>query len=416
MMLDALESRPRPQLEPPPDALPQRNVITLGFVSLFNDISSEMPILLLPLFLANALGTSPAVIGAIEGVADSTATLLKLVSGWLSDRVTHRKPLVFLGYLLSNGTRPLLYFAAAWPPVLAIRFLDRIGKGIRVAPRDALLADSTPPAAYGKTFGIQRALDSLGAFGSMVLTVLVIYFTQGQAQLLSRETYQWMVLLGIIPGVLAVLTIIFLVREAPRRRPGAADLPRTALRPRLPRPFYGYLGILVLFTLGNSSDGFLILRAQNRGMSALQIALMLLLFNAIFAAAAGPAGRFADRVGGRRIIAFGWLLYAAVYAGFALGPGPAGIVLLFAVYALYYAATEGVGRALVADIVAGPSRGVAFGLYYLATGAAALPASILAGVLYQKMTPGAPFALGASLALAAAAALLMADRPRVATG
>ncbi len=409
-----MEIRPRAESETAPEALPQRNVIALGCVSFFNDISSEMPVLLLPLFLANALGTGPAIIGVIEGIAESTATLLKLLSGWLSDRVAHRKPLVFFGYLLSNGTRPFLYFAAAWPPVLAIRLLDRVGKGIRVAPRDALLADSTPPATYGKAFGIQRGLDSLGAFGSMVVTVIVIYFTQGQATLLSRHTYQWMVLLGIVPGVLAVLTIIFLVREAPRRRRATTDLPRPALRPGLPRHFYLYLGILVVFTLGNSSDGFLILRAQNRGMSALQIALMLLLFNAIYAAAAGPAGRIADRVGGRRIIALGWLLYGAVYTGFALGPGPAGIVFLFAVYALYYAATEGVGRALVADIVAGPRRGVAFGLYYLATGATALPASILAGILYQNVAPGAPFALGASLALAAAAALLVANRPRVA--
>ncbi len=401
----------RAQLDPDGSGiLPQRNVVTLGFVSFFNDISSEMPILLLPLFLANALGTGTALIGIIEGIAESTSTLLKLASGWLSDRLPRRKPLVLLGYALSNGSRPFLYFTGSWPLALIIRFVDRVGKGVRVAPRDALLADSTPPATYGRAFGLQRALDSLGAFASMAITVVIIFWTQGQAHLLSRHTYQVMVLLGVVPGALAVLTIIFLVREAPRRLRDATSLPLPPRRPQLPRHFYVYLGILVLFTLGNSSDGFLILRAQDRGLSALQIALMLLLFNAIYAGAARPAGQIADRIGGRATIAFGWLLYAGVYAGFALGPGPGGIVLLFAIYGLYYAATEGVGRALVADIVSGPHRGFAFGLYYLAVGATALPASVLAGVLYQGVAPGAPFALGAALALAAALSLTIANR------
>jgi MFS family permease len=382
----------------------------MGFVSLFNDISSEMPIILLPLFLSNVLGTSTAIIGVIEGVAESTSTLLKLGAGWLSDRIPQRKPLLLFGYGLSNLSRPFLYFVSAWPLALAIRFLDRVGKGVRVAPRDALLADSTPPAAYGKAFGLHRALDSLGAVSSLAITVAVIYWTQGQAHLLSRHTYQLMVLIGIIPGALAVLTIIFLVREAPRRWAKQGDAPQASLHPRLPRHFYVYLAILVIFTLGNSSDGFLILRAQNRGMSALQIAGMLLLFNVIFAGLARPAGQLADRLGARRVIAVGWLLYAGVYAGFALGPGPAGIVALFAIYGIYYAATEGVGRGLVADIVAGPRRGMAYGLYYLAIGVAALPASIVAGILYQRVGPAAPFALGAALALAAAGTLMVANR------
>ncbi len=393
------------------EPLPRGNAVTLGLVSFFNDVSSEMPIILLPLFLSNVLGTGTAIIGVIEGIAESTATLLKLASGWLSDRVPRRKPLVVLGYALSNGSRPFLYFVGAWPLALAIRFLDRVGKGVRVAPRDALLADSTPSGGYGSAFGIQRALDSLGAVMSLAITVALIYLTQGQAHNLLRHTYQTMVLVGILPGALAVLTLVFLVREAPRRRQrDPAALPRASLRPGLPRHFYVYLGILVLFTLGNSSDGFLILRAQNRGMSALQIALMLLLFNIIYAAGARPAGRIADRLGARGTIAFGWLIYAAVYAGFALGPSPAGITALYAVYGVYYAATEGVGRALVADIVDSPRRGMAFGLYYLAVGATALPASILAGALYDGLSPAAPFALGALLALGSAAALLLANQ------
>lgn len=381
------------------------NVFFLGIVSFLTDISSEMTLTILPLFLKNVLGASTVTIGLIEGVAEGTASSMKVSSGWLSDRLRKRKLLTTLGYGLSTIAKPFLYLAASWGWVLGVRFADRLGKGIRTSPRDALLADSAAASERGKSFGLHRTLDSLGAVVGLGLAALIVFLTQRGALELSRYTYQKLVLVGIVPAVLAVLILIFFVREVKKQQPTpTATDPKS--KATLPLKFKIYLAIMVLFTLGNSSDAFLILRAQNLGLSTLYILLLLVLFNLVYAVVATPAGTLSDRLGRRGVIAAGWLVYALVYLGFALAQAPLHVYILFAFYGIYYGITEGVGRALVADMVPAERRGTAYGLYHGAVGLSALPASLIAGWLWQAVNPAAPFYFGAALAGLAAILLL----------
>lgn len=389
-------------------ALP-RNVWVLGITSFFTDVSSEMLVNLLPLFLANVLGTGTAVIGLIEGLAESAASLLKVISGWLSDRVGRRKWLSVAGYGLSAALKPFLYWAASWPWVLSVRFGDRVGKGIRTAPRDALIADSIQEGQRGLSFGVHRAMDTAGAFCGLLVAAAVIWAMQASGGALQRATFQTVVLLSLVPAVLAVLILAFGAREVPIRREGAR-IPALTLRGLSPR-FRGFLLILILFTLGNSSDAFLILRAQDRGLSVLAIMGALLALNLVYTSVSGPAGMLSDRLGRRRTIVSGWLLYGAVYLGFALAGAAWQVWALYALYGAYYGLTEGVSRALVADIVAPEHRGTAYGLYNAAVGVTALPASVVAGLLWRGwglwpgLGPWAPFLFGAALALLAAVLL-----------
>lgn len=391
-----------------------RNVIALGIVSFFNDVSSDMLLPFLPLFLADVLGTQTTLIGLIEGVAESAATLLKLFSGWFSDRLRRRKGLALVGYSLSNVAKPLLYWANHWGAVLGIRFTDRVGKGVRTAPRDALVAASADEGQRGRAFGFHRALDTAGAALGTGLIALVVYLSQRGAATLGRATFQRLVGISFIPGVLAVLVLFFFVREI-RPRQQEEELPRLTLR-GFDRRFLLFLGAVVLFTLGNSSDAFIILRAKNTAagpLNTFQIALMLVTFNLVYAAAATPAGILSDRIGRRRVILLGWAVYGLIYLGFALAQAGWQIWLLFALYGLYYAAFEGTSRALVADIVPDAARhGTAYGLYHTAVGVAALPASLLAGLLWDTLGVAIPFYAGAGLALAAAALLWIGVRPR----
>lgn len=395
------------------------NVFFLGLVSLLTDISSEMTITILPLFLANVLGVKTSIIGLIEGVAESTATLLKIFSGWLSDRLGNRKALTALGYGLSTLSKPFLYFANTWGLVLAVRFTDRVGKGVRTAPRDALVADSTAPGMMGKSFGFHRAMDTAGAFLGQVLAAGIVFLLQQGALEMVRGTFQTLVLVAIIPAALAVLIVLLFVRE-PRRAPREAPAVPATTRSD-PNPGQGglvaafkafdlrfrlFLAIVVLFTLGNSSDAFLILRAQNLGLSVFQIFLMLAFFNLVYSSASIPAGILSDRFGRRGIIALGWGAYALIYLGFALAKSPWQVWLLFILYGLYYGAAEGVARALVADLVPSERRGTAYGLYNGAVGVTVLPASLIAGALWQMISPAAPFYFGAGLAFLAVVGLL----------
>jgi MFS family permease len=385
-----------------------RNVWVLTLTSLLTDISSEMLLNVLPLFLANVLGVRTSVIGLIEGVAETTASLVKLYSGSLSDRLGNRKQLAVLGYGLSAVAKPFLYFAGGWGWVLGVRFTDRVGKGIRTAPRDALLAGSVSPERRGLAFGLHRAGDTAGAFIGLAIAALIIWATQKNAVSLSLESFQWVVLASIIPAMLAVLVLALGATEidTPRRQPSS---PTLRLRwQALDFRFRAFLGVMVLFTLGNSADAFIILRGQERGLSVLGIMGMLLTFNAVYSVLSGPLGFLSDRLGRARLILAGWLVYGLIYLGLAMAQTGWQVWLLFTLYGVYYAATEGAAKALVADLVSPEQRGTAYGLYHAAVGFAVLPASVLAGLLWQGVGswpgfgPGAPFLFGAGMALLAA--------------
>jgi MFS family permease len=409
-------SRPAPDTPPAPRTL-GRNVITLGVVSLLTDASSEMIYPLLPLFLTATLGASAAAVGAIEGAAETTAALLKLASGWWSDRVRRRKPLVVAGYTLASVARPLVAIAGSAAQVLAIRLTDRVGKGIRSSPRDALIADSVDPSLRGRAFGLHRAMDHAGAvIGPLVAWALL-------AGGVALRNVFW---LAAVPGVLAVITLVAGVREGPSSRARGAparggpppdiniardteDAVTTPARVQsppldapLPQRFWAFLGILLVFTLGNSTDAFLLLRASQLGVPAALVPVLWAMLHVVKSAASTPGGALSDRVGRRPLLVAGWVLYAVVYLGFARAGAAWQAWALFAVYGVHFGLTEGAEKALVADLVPAARRGTAFGWYNLAIGLAALPASLLFGVVWTRLGAPAAFTMGSALALAAA--------------
>lgn len=381
------------------------NIWVLTLTSFLTDVSSEMVLNLVPLFLANVLGVRTAIIGLIEGIAETTASLTRLYSGRLSDRLGRRKWLTVLGYGLSTLAKPFLYFADSWGWVLGVRFADRLGKGIRTAPRDALIAGSTDSAERGFAFGLHRAGDTAGAFLGLAIATLLIHLSQADQRLLARETFQRVVLWSILPAALAVLILALGAREVPIAPAGAGSASR---REGLDRRLTAFLVVIVLFTLGNSSDAFIILRAQERGLSLLQIMAMLLTFNLVYALFSTPFGSLSDRFGRRRLLLAGWFTYSLIYLGFALAQSGWQVWLLYGLYGLYYAANEGVARAFIADLIPDARRGTAYGLYNATVGLMALPASLLAGLLWQGVGSwqgfgaAAPFYFGALLSFLAA--------------
>ena len=379
------------------------NIFFLGLVSFLTDVSSEMTLTILPLFLTSVLGVGPAIIGLIEGIAESTATTLRVFSGWLADRTKKRKALTVVGYTLSSLAKPFLYFATTWGMVLGVRFTDRLGKAVRTAPRDALVASSSAPLEMGRGFGFQRALDSYGAVVGLALAALAVFLAQRTAPDLTRASYQKLVLIGIIPAFLAPLLLLWKVKEPPSAPPTEKPTSHQGLSGR----FKLFLAIMVVFALGRFSDAFLILRAHDLGLSPFYILVVLAMFNLVYAGTSLPSGVLSDRLGRKAVLLMGFAVYALIYLGFAQATAPWQVVFLFVAYGLYYGATEGVGRAYVADLVPERSRGTAYGFYHGAVGLAALPASLLAGLLWQAIDPAAPFYLGASLAAAAMAGLFL---------
>jgi MFS family permease len=385
-------------------ALP-RNVWILTVTSFLNDISSEMVFNLLPLFLANVLGVRTGTIGLIEGIALSSASLLKIVSGWFSDWSGRRKPLTVAGYGVSSLVKPLLGLARSWPAVLALRFGDRLGKGIRTAARDALLADSIDESRRGLAFGVQRAGDTGGALLGLVITLAIVWATQAGSPALRANTFQRVALFSMIPGVLAVLVVAVGVHDVPLAKTTAVA--SLSLR-GFDRRFRRFLLVLIFFTLGNSADAFLILLAQQRGLSVIGVLGLLISFNLVYALLAGPMGALSDRLGRRRLIIAAWLVYSLLYVGFALAQTTWQMWLLFSLYGVYYGTVEGATKAFVADIVAPAQRGTAYGLYNAAVGIAVFPASLIAGLLWQGVGswsgfgPSAPFLFGAGMAFLAA--------------
>ncbi len=386
-----------------------RNVWAVGFTSLFMDISSEMVINILPLFLANVLGVHTSIIGLIEGIAEATASILKLFSGWLSDKMGGRKWLAVAGYGLSAITKPFFYFANSWVLIAGVRWADRVGKGIRTAPRDALVADSVTKETRGLAFGFHRAMDTAGAMMGLLIAAVVVWLAQSNSLNLSQSTFQTIVLISLIPAFLAVLSLMIGAKDVAVTSQRAA--PKFSLR-SMGKPFNIFLVIVGIFTLGNSADAFLVLRAQNLGISVTGILMMLVVFNLVYSLVSTPAGSRSDRVGRRLMIIGGWLVYAAIYFGFALAREGWQVWVLYVVYGLYYGMAYGTANALVADLVPENLRGTAYGTYHAMVGILAFPASFIAGLLWQGVGawegfgPSAPFLFGGFLALIAA--LLMA--------
>lgn len=375
-----------------------KNVFAAGLVSLFMDISSEMIYPVLPLFMANVLGLNKSVIGLIEGSAEATASIVKVFSGYLSDRLGNRKWLMFAGYGISTLSRPVLALAGGWHQVFGYRLMDRFGKGVRTSPRDAIIAESTEPTHLGRAFGFHRAMDTVGAaIGPAIAFGCLALFSDG---------YRPIFWLSIIPGVIAVLLIVFFIKEKTRDKPKTAQAAQAA-RPRLTFKhfdwrFKAFVAIAALFALGNSSDAFLILRAEQLGVTAILIPIVYIVFNIISALVAAPAGIVADRFGKKRLIFVGFILFAVLYYGFAVASKAGHVWVLFACYGIFMGLTEGIQKAYLSTIIPVDFKATAFGVYNTVIGLATLPASLIAGWLWDAVSPGAVFYFGAITAAVSA--------------
>lgn len=377
-----------------------RNVYALAAVSFFTDVSSEMIYPLLPVFLTTVLGVSAGFIGAIEGAAESTAALLKLASGWWSDRVRRRKPFVVVGYTLASVVRPLVAIAQSAGQVLLIRVSDRVGKGLRNSPRDALIADSVDPKIRGRAFGFRSAADNAGALlGPLIAFGLLRIFG------LSLRTVFW---LSAIPGALAIIVAIVGVREVDRRSVAAS---KTELGTGMGRRFWAFLAVIFLFTLGNSTDAFLLLRAKELGVPVALAPILWALLSGVKSVSNTPGGALSDRIGRRPTLIAGWLVYALIYFLFARASHAWHAWALFAAYGVYFGLTEGAELALIADVAPHTRRGAAYGWYYLAIGIGALPASIGFGILWDRFGSATAFSVGGVLALIATAGLFVTLTP-----
>lgn len=382
-----------------------RNVWAVSLTSFFMDISSEMVINILPLFLANVLGIKTNLIGVIEGVAEATASVLKLFSGWLSDKIGGRKWLAVVGYGISALAKPFFLVANSWGTVAGARWADRVGKGVRTAPRDALVADSIEPEHRGLAFGFHRAADTAGAMVGLLIAILVVWLTQRNVQTLSVNTFRTIVWISLIPAVLAVLSLAIGAKDVAVK--GKREAPKFAFR-SLGKPFVVFMVIVSIFDLGNSSDAFMVLRAQERGVSVIGILAMLAVFNLVYTLISAPAGTLSDRIDRKKMIVGGWIVYGVIYLGFAFSQAAWHVVVLYILYGLYYGLTYGTTKAMVADLVPEQLRGTAYGTYNAVLGILDFPASLIAGILWQGagvwqgFGPSAPFLFGGILALIAA--------------
>jgi MFS family permease len=387
---------------------PSRNIYAFGFTSFLNDTATEMAYWVLPAFLAS-LGAGPAQLGLIEGVAESVASFAKLFSGYLTDRIHRRKPVVVAGYAVANAVKPLLAVVTAWPQILLIRFTDRLAKGVRGAPRDVMVAESVPKERLGAAYGLIQSMDSAGA----IVGPLAALF------LLARCGLRSVFWAAAIPGALCVLVALGGIRETKRSREKTfSDAPSNNVLPesaswqegaslKLPTSFYLVLAAVTLFSLGNSSDMFLVLRAQNVGIAVALAPLLGLVFNITYTLASWPAGWFSDHVSRRLVGSVGYVIFAAVYFVFGRAPSMLAIWLAMAVYGFYNALTQPVLKALVVETVAENVRGRALGIYFFVTSVATLAASVLTGELWRYFGAAIPFYLSAALALVAAGILLV---------
>jgi MFS family permease len=379
-----------------------RTVSVLGLVSLLSDFASKMVYPVTPLFLTGVLGAPAWTVGVVEGIAESTASVLKLYSGWWSDRVGQRKPFAVMGYGLGALSKLCLAISVVWGHVLGARLVDRVGKGLRAAPRDALIAENCLPHQRGRAFGLHHSLETIGEIvGPLVGFAFLWRFP---------ENYRGVFAIAFLPALLGVLVLLALVKEPRSPRQESRSRPQFTLRGLSPT-YRRFLWVVGLFGLGNSSDAFLLLRSQDLGFASSQVLLLYALFNLVEVSLSLAAGNLSDRVGRRPLLASGYLVFALVYLGFAIAPSAAAIWPLFMLYGLYSTLTRGVQKAFVADLVHPARRGAEIGTFYLVTGLAALPASLIAGWLYTQVGAAAPFLVSAGIA-AIAALLLLTVRPR----
>ncbi|SRR6266545_373301 len=391
-----------------------RNVFSISLVSLLNDASSEIIYPLLPLFLSLTLGATRAEIGFIEGAAESASSLLKLFAGYLSDRLRKRKLLVVLGYSVASLARPLLAFAVSWAQVLTVRLADRVGKGIRTAPRDAMIADAVTFEQRGLAFGFHRAMDHAGAVAGPVIGYLLVLLIAGNRNSPSARDYTKIFLLASVPALAAVLVVAFFVRESMHRVQDIVPVSQPfsfSLR-EFDANFKRFLLLVALFTLSNSSDAFLLLRAQTAGVSVVAIPLLWAALHVSKVLSSLFGGDLSDKLGRKRLIVSGWILYAAVYAGFAFVEHSISVWVLFLIYGIYFGLAEGAEKALVADLVPTAKRGTAYGLYNLAFGIAVLPASLLMGTLWDWRGPVTAFLVSGLIGATAALLLHFTVRTR----
>jgi MFS family permease len=369
-----------------------QTVVLLGLVSLLTDVSSEMVYPLLSLYLTTPLGATPAIVGVIEGIAESLASLLKVYSGFHSDKTQKRKPLTILGYGAATAGKLILYLSSSWGWVLAGRVVDRFGKGVRTAPRDALIAEASRPGQLGHSFGLHRALDTLGAVIGIGISYMLFTSAPGN--------YSRIFLYSMIPGISGVL-LLFWIKEKQPGKYGVKIKPLAGWRTLHPR-LKAFLCVAFIFTLGNSSNQFLLLRAADLGFKPADVILAYLLFNVTYALVTYPAGRLSDRIGRRTLLVLGYLFYGLVYLGFSLASASIHVWILFAVYGLYNGLTEGVEKALVAELCPGGSRATLLGIHATIVGIGLLPASIIGGLLWRMIRPSATFYFGCMMGVLAA--------------
>ncbi len=380
----------------------EKNVFFAGLVSFFMDFSSEMIYPLVPIFLSSVLGVNKSIIGLIEGTAESTASLLKVFSGWFSDKIGKRKILLIAGYGISTLSRPIVALSTLWGHVLAFRFVDRFGKGIRGAPRDAIIAESTPHKDLGRSFGFHRAMDTLGAVAGPAIAFILLSFFTGNYRLVF-----W---LSMVPGIIAVLVIIFFIKEQKRKSPEVLKSATSVLpnfRAKFDWRYKVFVAIATLFAIGNSSDVFLILRATNIGIRETQIPILYLSFNLVYSLIALPAGIVSDRIGRKRVILSGFFLFGIVYYGFAVSSEKWHVWGLFMLYGIFMGLTEGIHKAYLGTVIPEGQKATGYGIYSTFVGLAVLPASIIGGYLWDKVGPHATFYYGSFTAFASAVLFLI---------
>ncbi len=377
-----------------------KNVFVLGLVSFFNDVASEMIYPIVPIFLTSILGAPVAVVGLIEGIAESTASILKVVSGVLSDKFRKRKPFVIVGYSFSTISKIILSLAYSWPFVLFARFIDRFGKGIRTSARDALIAESSENAARGRSFGFHRAFDTLGAVVGPLIALLAIHFLDNNFRLIF--------FLAFIPACIGVILLIIFVKEKRKEE----NLPFTLNFSwhNLDSSFKIFLLISFIFALGNSSDAFLILRAQNLGLSLVSVILAYVLFNFTYAIFSIPAGIISDKIGPKKVLLAGFVLFSAIYLFFGLTNVTLLLWILFPLYGIYMALTEGVGKAYISNLVPQEKTGTAFGIYQTIIGLCTFFASLIAGLLWTYIGVSTPFIFGSVMAVISALLFVILEK------
>ena len=380
-----------------------KNVFVLGLVSFFNDIASEMIYPIIPIFLTGLLGVPVAIVGVIEGIAESTSSILKLFSGWLSDKARKRKPFAVIGYSLSAISKLILGFSYTWELVLTARFTDRFGKGIRTSARDALIVESSEKESMGRSFGFHRAMDTAGAVIGPLLAILVINFW--------TEDYKLLFLLAFIPSCIGVLLLILFVKE--KNKDHSASKPVKLSWKNLDRSFKVFLLISFIFMIGNSSDAFLILRAKDLGLSLTMVIFAYVSFNVVYALSSTPAGILSDKIGPRKLLPLGFLLFAVVYLFFGIIDKSIFIWILFPLYGIYMAMTEGVGKAFISQLVPKERSGTAFGIYQLTVGLCTFIASLIAGLMWTYIDVSAPFIFGSITAVISAIMFIILGKPEV---